>query len=82
MCPGIADFSQQYSAIHGDVQGLRKICVSTAVIKYESEKCLKWHIPQNQKVLPSDRTFNVYTVQKSGLPSNKGRSGYSSTDNT
>ena len=59
VCPGIADFRQRYSAIHRDVQGLQKICVGAAVLKYESEKCLKWHIPANQKVLASDRTFNM-----------------------
>jgi hypothetical protein len=59
VCPGIADFSQRYSAVHRDVQGLQKVCVGGAVFKYESEKCLKWHIPANQKALASDRTFNM-----------------------
>ena len=34
VCPGIADFSQQYSAIHRDAQGLHKISMDAAVIKY------------------------------------------------
>ena len=59
VCPGIADFSRQYSLVHRDVQGLHKICNGAVVIKYESEKCLKWHIPCNRKLLPNDRTFNM-----------------------
>ena len=65
VCPGIVDFNQRYSAIHRDVQGLQNICVGVAVLKYESEKCLKCHIPANQKALASDRTFNMCIQCKS-----------------
>ena len=58
-CPGIADYSQRYSTIHREVQGLQKISVGAMVLRHESERCFKWHVPANQKALPGHRTFNM-----------------------
>ena len=49
LCPGIADYFQQYSAIHRDIQGLQKICSGSTVLRYESEQCSKWHVPATKK---------------------------------
>ena len=59
LCPGIADYCQQYGAIHRDVQGLQKICNGSTVLRYESELCSKWHVPANQKTRLGNRTYNM-----------------------
>ena len=66
LCPGIPDYCQKYGVIHRDVQGLQKICEGSAVLRYESEQCSKFHVPANQKTRPGERTYNVHTVQTSG----------------
>ena len=48
-CPGISDYAQRYKVIHRDVQGLRKISVGASELRYDSDRCLKWHIPANKK---------------------------------
>ena len=58
-CPGIADYNQRYSTIHREVQGLQKISVGAVVLRHESERCFKWHVPANQKALPDHRTFSM-----------------------
>lgn len=58
-CPGIVDCCQQYGAIHRDVHGLQKICNGSTVLRYESEQCLKWHVPTNQKTRQGSRTYNM-----------------------
>ena len=59
LCPGIADYCQKYGAIHRDVQGLKKICEGSAVLRYESEQCSKLHVPANKKNRPGNRTYNM-----------------------
>ena len=63
MCPGIADISDRVPFNHRYVQGLQKICVGAAVLKYESEEYLKWYVPANQQVLPSDGVCHDVSIK-------------------
>ena len=56
---GIADFCQQYSAIHRDVQGLRKMCWCSSNNSINHKSVLNGMLHKINKVLPSERTYNL-----------------------
>lgn len=59
MCPGIPDYEEAYQSLRHHPKQLQMISIGNKVIRYESSKCLIWHMPTNRKSTPLDRRHNM-----------------------
>ena len=59
ICPGIPDYEEIYQSLHHHPKQLQMVSIGPKVIRYESSKCLIWHMPTNQKSTALDRRHNM-----------------------